>query len=220
MSTTRLVLIRHGESVAQERGFVAGHDGCRGLSDTGRRQASSLAERLAGGELGDVHALYASEMARAVETASIIAPAIGHAAPTTECGLCEIHPGDADGFTWAEIERRWPAGPDDLFGLDWAAAANAETWFDMRDRVVSAIGRIADAHTGETVVIACHGGVIAHAVNHHLGVPADAAVAWLVATNTSITELVLDETLGDWRKGRWGLVRFNDAAHLAGQAAG
>ncbi len=28
--TTRLVLIRHGESVAQLEGFVSGHDTCRG----------------------------------------------------------------------------------------------------------------------------------------------------------------------------------------------
>lgn len=216
MAATRLVLIRHGESVAQAEGFLAGHAGCRGLSDAGRRQAEALARRLTRGELGEVAALYSSEMARAIETASIIGPVIGHDGPITDCGFCEIHPGDADGLTWSEAEQRWPS-PD---GAGWDLAEqridNAESWVDMHDRVGTALESLAATHAGETVVVACHGGVIAHAMLGHLRMPLDGDGAWMVATNTSITELVLDETMDDWRRGRWGIVRYNDAAHLAG----
>lgn len=211
VTVTRLVLIRHGESVAQAEGFHAGHAGCRGLSDLGRRQADALARRLARGELGTVHALYASEMERAIETASIIGPAIGHRVPEIDCGVCEIHPGDADGLTQEEVERRWPSEVD---GLIERRIDNAESWDEMHQRVTTTLDRLALEHEGQTVVIACHGGVVAHAVLGHLKVPLDDDRAWLVATNTSMTELVLDPTLDDWRRGRWGIARYNDAAHL------
>ncbi len=214
MAATRLVLVRHGESAAQAGGFLAGHDACTGLSDLGRSQAQALADRLASGELGAVDALYASEMSRAVETASIIGPAIGHDEPRIDCGVCELHPGDADGLTWTEIEQRWPTRFGTGWDPNWHKIANAESWASMRDRVGTSLDRIATAHVGETVVIACHGGVIAHAMMHHLQIPVDADVAWLVATNTSMTEFVLDDTIADWRQGRWGIARFNDAAHV------
>lgn len=225
MTPTRLVLIRHGESAAQEGGYLAGH-GCTGLSDLGRSQARALADRLAEGELGSVDALYCSEMARARETASILAPAVGAGDPIADCTLCELHPGAADGLTWAEIEQRWPTRHGDGFDPDAITIDGAETWAAMRGRVRGALDRLAADHAGRTVVVACHGGVVAQAVQHHLGIAADldpvaaAEVAWLVADNTSITELVLDPAATGWRAGRWGLVRFNDAAHLRGLRAG
>jgi broad specificity phosphatase PhoE len=75
---TRIVLVRHGESRAQELGILGGHSGCQGLSHLGRRQVTLLRERLAAtGELAGASTLYASIMPRAVETAEIIAAAIG-----------------------------------------------------------------------------------------------------------------------------------------------
>ena len=44
--STRLVLIRHGESRATVDEIVGGHDGCQGLTDRGRRQAEALRDRL------------------------------------------------------------------------------------------------------------------------------------------------------------------------------
>ena len=43
MSTTRLVLVRHGESRAIVDEIVGGHEGCKGLTDEGRRQAQDYA---------------------------------------------------------------------------------------------------------------------------------------------------------------------------------
>src|SRR5215218_610345 len=101
---TRLVLVRHGESMATVDGVVGGHQGCRGLSDRGRRQAEALRDRLvATGEIrADV--LMASVLPRAVETAEIMAPALGGLAVEQECDLCEIHPGEGDGLAWSEFQ--------------------------------------------------------------------------------------------------------------------
>ena len=46
VAETRIVLVRHGESLAQERRVVGGH-GCTGLSDLGVRQVEALRDRLA-----------------------------------------------------------------------------------------------------------------------------------------------------------------------------
>src|SRR4051812_31272154 len=98
LASTRLVLIRHGESAAQVGGFLSGHDTCTGLSDEGRRQAGVLRDRLlATRELGDVDAVYTSILRRAGETTEIIGPALGEALPQQECEWCEIHPGEAEG---------------------------------------------------------------------------------------------------------------------------
>ena len=70
---TRLVLVRHGESMASVNRSIGGPRTCAGLSDLGRRQCERLAARLAEtGELADV-VLYASHYPRAIETAELLA---------------------------------------------------------------------------------------------------------------------------------------------------
>ena len=74
---TRLVLVRHGESVASANRSIGGPRTCAGLSDLGRAQCDRLAARLAEtGELGGA-VLYASGYPRARETAERIAGALG-----------------------------------------------------------------------------------------------------------------------------------------------
>src|SRR5450759_11900 len=107
---TRLVLIRHGESRASVDRIVGGHQGCRGLADLGVAQAAALAERLAAtGELGKVDALVASVLPRAVETAQLIAPALGWSPADIrqDCAFCELHPGECDGMTWEDFQRAY-----------------------------------------------------------------------------------------------------------------
>ena len=58
-------------------------------------------------------------------------------------------------------------------------------------------------------MVACHGGVIDASFRALLRLPAH-GVFELQTTNTSLTELVTT------RRDRWRLVRYNDAAHIAG----
>lgn len=213
MATTRLILVRHGESKAQETGRFYGHE-CIGLSDRGRWQVEALRDRwaqTAKDELGRVDVLYSSIMQRAVETAEIVAPVLGVSEILQECDLCEVHPGDADGLSWQEIDERWPqvegAFPN-------PAIPNVESWAEMSVRVERTLETIAERHAGQTVVIACHGGVVAHSMNAHIGLdPLRNEKAWFMADNASITEWALDPDIDDWRQGRWGLRRYNDHSH-------
>jgi broad specificity phosphatase PhoE len=203
-----LVLVRHGESRATVDQVVGGHAGCTGLSDLGRRQAEALRDRLAATrELGEVAALYASVMPRAVETAEIIAPALGGLDVVQDCGVCELHPGEADGLTWDEFTERYGSFDGHVFFRP--LAPGSESWSEFMTRVGTTLITLAERHAGETVVVACHGGVIEAAfvaLGHMpLHKPFDT-----FPLNTSLTE---------WRgegEGRWHLTRFNDTAHLAG----
>ena len=104
---TRLVFIRHGHAQAAIDDIVAGHRGCRGLTDRGREQATALRDRLF--ETRELHAdvLLTSKLPRAIETAEILAPALGDLVPQRDCDLCELHPGECDGLRWEEYRRRY-----------------------------------------------------------------------------------------------------------------
>ena len=216
MKGTRIVLVRHGESRAQELGFLGGHDGCQGLSDRGRQQVAFLGERLAATrELHDAVALYSSVMPRAVETAQLLAPALGGLEVRSECDFCEGHPGEADGLTWAELDERYPA---DGWDAHSRRAPGWETWSEMGDRVAAALASLVERHAGETIVVACHGGVVVHSMLHYLALDeaSTAARAWIACDNSSLTEWRFAPNPYDKGTLPVALVRFNDVGHLAG----
>ena len=204
---TRLFLIRHGESVAQVEGYVSGHDTCRGLSPLGRRQASALRDRLA--RTGEIHAdvILTSHLPRAIETASIVAPAIGGGDLVQDCDLCELHPGDAEGLTFDEAQQRWPG---DAWGPGMGIAPGGETWDEFETRVALALRRYAEAHADQTIVAVVHGGVVGHAWKALAGVE----VLMGELRNTSITEWRYTSSPWTVREPTWHLERYNDFAHL------
>ena len=211
------MLVRHGRSRAQESRFVGGHDGCTGLSDLGRRQVGALAARLAeSGELAGASVLYASVMARAVETAEILAPALGDLEVRSECAFCESHPStEADGIGWDEFERRWPQPL-----ADWTPQSRrdpgSESFEEMQDRVTGRLDTLLERHDGETVVVACHGGVVMHSMFRWLELDpvGNRTRAWMNPVNSSLTEWRRADH-PYWRSGI-ELVRFNDHGHLRG----
>jgi probable phosphoglycerate mutase len=217
MEPTRIVLIRHGESIAQERQIVGGHAGCLGLSVRGRTEAAALRDRLlATEELMDAAGLYASVMARAMETAAIIAPAVGNRDVVHDCDFCEHHPGEADGLSWTEANRLFP--PSERWDPDAHWVPGAESWAEMSERVRRGLDTVAQRHEGQKVVIVCHGGVVVHTMIRWLGLQPTVAYggrARLDPVNTSITEWRLDPARAADRLGEVQLVRFNDHAHLA-----
>jgi probable phosphoglycerate mutase len=209
--STRLVLVRHGEAECNRLRIVGGPRGCRGLSPLGVAQVEALARRLRStGEIGREHVrLYSSVLPRARQTASILAPALGcsPADVVERCDLCELHPGAADGLSWTELEERFGT-PDFSTEPDRPLAPGAETWTGFVERVGDALRSLVEAHQGEVVVVACHGGVVDGSLISFLGDgSAKGTGGGFGAANASLTE---------WRvrRGRWRLVRYNDVAHL------
>ena len=203
---TRLVLVRHGEAQAYLDQVVAGEKGCKGLSDLGRRQATTLRTRLERtGELADTSALYASILPRAVETASIIAPAVGGHEITQDCEFCELHPGEADGLLWDDYRSTYAMEPWDP---ERPMSPGGESWVTFVERVGTALHAVIDRHPDDTVVIGCHGGVIIASMIIGLGLGRVGDNFRIGPENTSLTEWRIED-------GAWRLIRYNDHAHLA-----
>ena len=218
MEGTRIVMVRHGESMAQERRIVGGHRGCTGLSSRGRAQVAALRDRWKDtGEVeGDV-VLYASLMPRAIETAGILAPALGDPEVRQDCAFCEHHPGEGDGLLWSEFDERYPH-PDEGWHPDVRRDPGGETWNEMAARVKDGFDRLVAEHPGRTVVVACHGGVIVQTMLRWLLIDpmATGERAWFSPENSSVTEWRYGPNPYGNRSGEWELVRFNDHAHLSG----
>lgn len=206
---TTIVLVRHGESNVTVNRVIGGHRTCSGLSELGRRQAERLGERLAAtGELTPA-ALISSNFQRAIETAEIIAPAIGDTPIEIDPGFGEHDPGpDIDGMTFAAFVERF--GQPDWHGdPHFEVFPGGETTAQFHLRVGEALSRAIRAHAGRTVVVSCHGGVV-DATFRHLLRTAPTGSFELQTLNTSITEFRRPAP------GTWRLVRYNDAAHLHG----
>lgn len=210
----RLILVRHGDAHAGFGGVIGGRTGCTGLTDLGRRQAGALRDHLASTRRFHADALLASEIPRAVETASIIAPGLGFEAFSQSCDLCEVHTGEADGLAWTEYATRYgsfdmEAEPDRVF------APEGESWNSFHDRVRAMLERVASEYAGKTVVAVCHAGVIMASIRNLLGVPHPGTGTKLRPTNTGMTEWEHDDELGGW-----ALHSFNEATHLIGLGMG
>jgi 2,3-bisphosphoglycerate-dependent phosphoglycerate mutase len=210
-TSTRIVLVRHGESLCNVKGVVGGHTGCTGLSETGFQQAAKLRDRLAStGELVSAKALYSSMLRRSIDTARVIAPAVGDGSleVVSRCDLCELHPGEGDGLTWQEF--------DELYGEpDWdtqplaPVAPGGESWVEFVDRASSALEFLAGSHAGELVVVVCHGGIVEASMLSYFEVADKTRPLGLPTAYTSMTE---------WERegSHWQLVRYNDIAQLGG----
>ncbi len=211
-SDTRLLLIRHGESVAQVKGFLSGHNTCVGLSDLGRTQAGALRDRLVStGELGSPDLVYTSNLERAIETANIISPAFADVPRINECDWCEIRAGAAEGLTYEEFRARHRSGTDltDDDPYRGSTPEGGESWAEFYVRAGTRLRRIAEEHPGQHIVVVAHGGII--------GASFVALGDLSVRMATDIAYETINTSMTEWRHTgkEWRLVRFNDAAHLA-----
>ncbi len=200
--TTRLIFIRHGQSTWNEARRWQGHADPP-LSDNGRRQARLLAQRLASWQIDYI---YASDLARAAETATILGTSLG-IEPTIDPAWRERGFGLLEGLTSEEIEERYPeiwasrlTGP--LMGV-----AGAEEQAEVAARSAAACDRLLSRHAGETIVVVSHGGMILTTLVHLLQLPPSAHALLSVGGNTSISQVVTE-------RGHSRLVRLNDTAHL------
>lgn len=150
---TTLLLVRHGETDWNRDGRWQGQSDTQ-LNDVGREQAARVAE-----ELDGVDVVYSSDLARARETADIVARRLGLEVHVDE-RLRERGFGAWEGKTAPEIEAefrdahaRWLAG-------DGPGADDAEPFADFAARVNAFLDDVLARHPEETVLVVAHGGSI------------------------------------------------------------
>jgi len=207
MQTTRLVVIRHGETAWNAAGRLQGHRDIP-LNALGLRQAAALAAALVGEGLA---AVVASDLQRAWQTGAALATSLGlplHAEP----GLRERCFGMLEGLTHAEIEAQWPD-----HARRWRqrepgfAPAGGESLVDFQARCLATVDRVAATFAGQTVALVCHGGVLDGLYRAATHVALDRPRNWPLGNATINRLLHTPQGLA--------LVGWNDSAHLDGIAA-
>jgi len=189
----RIFVARHGEA-EYESDLLSDAGGS--LSTLGRKQSRELGESLRGAR---VSRIYASSMARAVQTAEIAAAALGVDVVVRD-GLREfgvgVHagtPGDPDPFR--PTFMRWLEGDLD------ARIEGAESGAEVIDRMSTELELVADQHRGESALVVSHGGAICTAVPALARNLSSRFAESRPLPNTGVVELEAD---GDgWRAVSW-----------------
>lgn len=154
---TRVLLVRHGQSEWNAVGRWQGQADPP-LTDQGRLQA-----REASRAIGAVDAVWASDLQRAVETATIIAAEIGVGPVVIDPDLRERDAGEFSGLTRPQIEERFPGYLE--------AHRRPPGWEPdqhLLDRALRALHHIAAEVPGGDVVVVTHGGLV-YTIEDHLG---------------------------------------------------
>ena len=204
MQATRILAIRHGETAWNVDTRIQGHLDIP-LNDTGLQQARWLAQALA--ERDELHAIYASDLARAHVTAQTIAEAVGLAV-TTHRGLRERSFGDFQARTFAEIEAALPEHAHHWRKRtpEWTPPGNGESLLDLRERVLATVDELAGRHMGEQIVLVAHGGVMDVLYRAATRLDLQAPRTWLLP-NTGVNRLL-------WTPEGLSLVGWADTTHL------
>jgi len=194
-----LLLIRHALPVRRE--LVEGAADPE-LSDAGVAQAERLAEYLSAEA---VHAIYASPLRRAVQTAEPVATRFGLAIIEID-GIAEYDRLSSEYVPIEELraskDHRWAK----LLADDWSD--RPETKLEFATRVHDAVEQIISGHRGENVAVVCHGGVINAYLARVLGTPD--STSFFYPNYTSINRVVASSA------GQRQVLTINETGHLRG----
>lgn len=186
--TQEMLLIRHGQSIANASGVWQGQMEFP-LSEKGRAQATLAGQALAGKKM---EAIYSSPLSRAFETAEIIAREAGFRGdviPITE--LMERRGGLLEGTTQEERAARNPELMKKFLSIpeeDRWRLVGAETDEEVLARFEIGISKIRERHgPGDRIVVVSHGGAMRAFLRDIFGpemLPGDQRVP-----NTSVTSI-------------------------------
>ena len=194
---TTLILVRHGQSVANAQHRFAGHSNFD-LTDIGKEQA-----RLAGEYLFKnfkIDAIYASDLKRAYHTALPTARLFGLGVEKRE-GLREIFAGEWETLTVDEIDEQYTEDFA-VWKNDFSNArcTDGESVTELYHRACREILSIAAENDGRTVLITTHATPIrvmqSFVETGNLDKMKD--IPWVA--NASVSELEYDN--GSWRFGK------------------
>jgi probable phosphoglycerate mutase len=203
MDISRIILLRHGETLWNQESRIQGHLDSP-LSVAGIAQAEALAQRLAGENFA---AIYSSDLGRAHETAERIANVTSHRV-TLDSTLRERNLGVLQGLIRTEAKVLYPEiytryrtfDPD-------CVIPGGEDAIHFITRVVATFTSIASRFPGRSVVVVTHGGTLDVMYRHASRLPLQGPRTALLP-NAGFNCLILDE-MGCWSLPLWG-----DVTHL------
>lgn len=167
---TTVFLVRHGKTPTTGAVLPGRARGLQ-LSEEGRRQAATAADRLAGLGPESFAAVYASPMERTRETAAPIGKALDRRVRIRK-GLLEAEFGEWTGRKLSELSKlpewrqvqRYPSG---------FRFPGGESFAEMQQRITGAIRQIVAEHPGKRVVVVSHADPIKAAVADAMGTHLD-----------------------------------------------
>ncbi|MBI5699265.1 histidine phosphatase family protein [Candidatus Saganbacteria bacterium] len=167
--TTRLILLRHGETLSNIEMIYQGQ-GDSPLSSLGVEEAGQLAGALS---LEKFAGIYCSTLLRSMETARLVGEP-HNLAPIPLPGLIERFYGDFEGLKFTDIKQNYPEIYETwLLHPDRAKIPKAETLLELQARGVKAIEKIISQHKGKTVCVVGHGGLNRTILFHYMNLGLD-----------------------------------------------
>jgi probable phosphoglycerate mutase len=201
---TPLLLLRHGETpLSVERRFSGLGD--PELTPNGIAQAEAAAARLSRTPY-DLQVVVSSPLRRARVTAEIVAARAGLEVVVEE-GLRETDFGDWEGYTFTEIQRRWPDELAAWLADPSAAPPGGESFGVVAQRVEATRDLLLERYEGRTVLVVSHVTPIKMLLRLALLAP----LAALYRMHLDLAALSLVEYYAD---GPAVVKAFNDTSHL------
>ena len=154
---TTIILIRHGQSVANLNRVFAGHFDAP-LSELGHIQAEKTARAVA--DRFKIDKIYASDLLRAYETGKHLADILGMDV-IPDKAFREIFAGEWEGRAFDDIEKTF-AEDHEVWRTDIgnSRCTGGESARELGRRVFTRIKEIAEENDGKTVVVATHAAAI------------------------------------------------------------
>jgi broad specificity phosphatase PhoE len=198
---TRLVLVRHGETIWHKENRYAGSSDIP-LTPHGLDQAKTLAQWT---PTAGLSALWVSPLSRAIATAQPSAQAM-NVNPRIDPRLREIDFGRGEGKTMTEMEKEFPAEAQ-AFKNDPAGhpLPEGEDPHVAASRAIDCFHEIARLHAGERVLVVAHNTLMRLALCGLLGIPLGTyRTVFPSVRNGALTEIRLED-------GKAALLQFNAA---------
>ncbi len=186
-----LLLVRHGESQANRDG-TGGPDAP--MTELGYEQARRLGPWLAANFT--IAEFYSSTMLRTRQTAEVLAPFI-HLPIQYRDDLRECD------FDMTGVLPHFADAADAIGGAPAGIQTMPPRYIEFHKRVAGAFRDIVSAHSGGTLLVVTHGGVIATLVRSLLG-------SHKISVNAENTSALMLR----WMNDRWYLVFSNYLVHL------
>ncbi|MCX6013932.1 MAG: histidine phosphatase family protein [Chloroflexi bacterium] len=201
-SSTRILLIRHGETDWNKADRFRGRSDIS-LNETGIQQARATASRIAA---LNVSAFYSSPLKRAIMTASLLAQSFNKPVLPVE----ELN--DIDFGTWQGLSNQEAMALDKDLYTQWlhqphlVTFPQGESLEQVKDRVSPAIHNIIDKEKEKTIVIVSHSVLCRIIVCILLGI--DISHFWQITQDTCAINIFAQ------KNGYLAATALNDTCHL------